>query len=365
MNLLYDHQIFSTQTYGGISRYFAELIKNYNKDENVNAGLSLKYSNNYYINDLSYRSFFPNHSFRGKERILLQINKANTLKALRSRNYDIFHPTYYDPYFLKYLDKTPFVITVYDMIHEIYRDRFTNFDVSTINKKREVIEKASAVIAISENTKKDIIKIYGIDADKIKVVYLGNSINNLKSLHKMKLPKRFILYIGDRHVYKNFQFFLKSIIPLLKSDKDLHLICGGSSSFNEEETKIINNSNCEERILHSKIENDRTLVNLYSGSLAFIFPTLYEGFGIPILESLACGTPAILSNTSSLPEIGGNAAVYFDPDNSDSIVETVKKVIYDKSLSSEMIKNGHKQVNKFSWSKCALETKKVYESVLE
>jgi glycosyltransferase involved in cell wall biosynthesis len=106
------------------------------------------------------------------------------------------------------------------------------------------------------------------------------------------------------------------------------------------------------------------LIYLYQNALAFVFPTLYEGFGIPILESFACGCPAVLSNTSSLPEVGGDAAVYFDPQDMDSIKTTVMSVIYNEKKRHEMVARGYEQLNKFSWAKTAQQVEEVYISLL-
>ena len=196
------------------------------------------------------------------------------------------------------------------------------------------------------------------------MVYLGSSLKNTKSQLKISMPERYILYIGERWDYKNFEIFLKSIIPLLKKDKDIYLICGGSNPFNKNEIKYFKYLDCEHRVLHIKIDNDVILANLYKHAMAFIFPSLYEGFGIPILESFSCGCPVILSNSSSFPEVAGDAGVYFNPEDELSIRKAIESVIYDDNLREEMKKKGYKQLSKFSWEKTALQTKKVYESLI-
>ena len=388
MKVLYDHQIFSSQKYGGISRYFFELIKQLDAMDNVSYDLPLKYSNNFYLlnnpdlfhvqRDEKTDKFFYGMDFKGKAKIHRflgrmsivehpMISNLNTsVRRLKESDFDIFHPSYYDDYFIKYLNKKPFVLTIYDMIHEIYVAKHFKKSNKLILRKRELINKASHIIAISENTKKDIIEIYNIDEKKISVIYLGNSLNyNRSKVMDLPVPDNYILYVGDRHAYKNFEFFIRSIQLLLLADKKLFLVCAGSVNFTVKEKSLISGLGLTEKVIHLPLIDDAILMNLYNKALCFVFPTLYEGFGIPVLEAFACGSPALLSNTSSLPEVGGDAALYFDPEDAGSIFDAVKKVVYDRELADSLRKKGYKQLQNFSWEKCAVETKKVYEKVLK
>ena len=226
MKVLYDHQIFTSQIYGGISRYFFELIKYFKNDDEVKYELSLKYSNNYYLkklNNLSYKTFLENYSFRGKYRLLNIINKKVSKKAIYEGNYDIFHPTYYDSYFLDYIGRKPFVLTIYDMIHEIYPEMFPLKD-ETSKRKKLLAQKATKIIAVSENTKKDIIRFFSIDTNKIEVIYCGTLFDMNGSRNNkvdIDLPEKYILYVGNRGGYKNFNLFIKAIAPLLIKNNEL------------------------------------------------------------------------------------------------------------------------------------------------
>ena len=180
MKIIYDSFIFSEQTYGGISRYFYELIKSLNKEKDIKTLTPLVFSNNYYIRDKKYfkhLTLFPNKRIRGKQRFIFLINRIAFLIALQKKDFDIVHPTYYDTYFLKYIGNKKLVITVYDMIHEkFFQDKITE-------KKRLLCERADLIITISENTKQDLIEIFNIMESKIKVVYLATS---LEISHKKK-----------------------------------------------------------------------------------------------------------------------------------------------------------------------------------
>ena len=382
IRILFDHQIFA-QKYGGISRYYYELIKQLDKDNNFSWELGLKCSDNAYLLSsslfrpnkvLSFNDFCFGFNFKGKSRLYnalegiglinsLNANPKTSIKMLQGGKYDVFHPTYYDPYFYKYLNNKPFVLTIYDMIYELYPAQFPAED-PTVMHKRLLAEKADAIIAISENTRQDIIKLYGIDSKKIKVIYLGNSLVGSESDSDVKLPGKYILYIGNRALYKNFKLFVKAIAPLFRQDSNLYLVCGGGNIFSPEEINLFKDLSCENRIIHQQVKEDRTLASLYKNALAFVFPSLYEGFGIPVLESFSCGCPVILSNSSSFPEVALDAAEYFNPEDELSITEAVKKVIYCEDRRNELRSKGFERLKYFSWEKTAAETKKVYESLI-
>ena len=367
MKVLYDHQIFTSQIYGGISRYFFELMKNFENDNRIKYDLPLRYSNNHYLNkynDLKYKPFFKNFTFKGKYRLLNILNKNISKKLLIKGNYDIFHPTYYDPYFLNILNNKPFFLTIYDMIHEIYHEMFSSKD-ETSKKKKLLAQKATKIIAISENTKKDIIRFFNIDEQKIEVIYLANSINPSKSTDdiNINLPKRFILFVGSRGGYKNFNLFIEAISTLLIEDTELNIVCVGGGNFKEMEKEKFKKLNIINKIFQYSI-SDNILAYVYQKAIAFVFPSLYEGFGIPILEAFSCRCPVISSNASSLPEVAGDAAIYFDPTSRLSILSSIQKVIYDNNLRNQLIYKGYRRVKEFTWEKTAKKTKKLYKDIL-
>lgn len=367
MKVLYDHQCFVQQQFGGVSRYHYQLIKELNKLQNVDAKLSLKYSNNFYINEdksFDVKNFLPNHKFYFKRTILDYINRLSTIPVLKQGDYDIFHPTYFNPYFLNHLNDKPFVLTVYDSIHEKYPEIINSID-KTLENKKVLLSKAELILAISNCTKKDLIELHNIPAEKIEVVYLAASINKnfVSSNLKVELPEKYILFVGNRDYYKNFNNFILAVEPLLKEHNDLFLICAGGSSFTNGEKKIFHSKQLENRIIHKGADNV-TLATLYSNALAFIFPTLYEGFGIPALEAMNCDCPVVMSNTSSLPEVGGDAAIYFDPAKIDDMREKIVSVIFNKDLRNDLVLKGKTQRQKFSFEKTARQTLEVYKQLL-
>jgi glycosyltransferase involved in cell wall biosynthesis len=243
------------------------------------------------------------------------------------------------------------------MIHELFQNYFYN-DTITVKNKKNMLLHADRIIAISENTKGDILRLYPeIDHEKIAVVYHGISYNILNNNEK---KESYLLYTGQREGYKNFDTFIRAVAPLLLQ-YDLQLICTGKS-FESSERMIIDDLHITERAI-CKFVPDTELLGLCSKAVAFVFPSLYEGFGFPVLEAFVSGCPAILANTSSLPEIGGNAALYFDPYSIEDMRSAIEKVISSPSLQSELIDRGREQVKKYSWKTCAAKTAKIYKTL--
>ena len=367
MRILYDHQCFAMQDYGGISRYHYQLIKELGNLPDVNVKLSLTHSNNLYIqndSDLKVKAFYPTKDFYFKKTILDRINRISTISALKEGDYDVFHPTYYNPYFLKFLNNKPFIFTIHDMIYELYPEINKGIDRSRTQKKT-LLKAAKFIIVPSDNSKKDLIRLYNVTNEKIDVIYLAASIHKNMAIPKeeLNLPGKYILFVGKRDYYKNFNNFFLAIAPLLITHSNLFLIVAGGGGFTKEEYKFFESKKLINKILYKKV-NDSVLATLYSNAVAFVFPTLFEGFGITALEAMNCDCPVIMSSTSSLPEVGGDAAIYFDPNNLADIREKIEMVIIDAELRKELIKKALVHRDKFSFTKTAIQTKATYARIL-
>jgi len=389
MKILYDHQMFYRQNYGGVSRYFCELMNQFSLDPDISFSLPLRYVQNDNLEQFPqlnqywskrYNCLYNNQfisSIQKKIRFnalnftlnYVINNQGESVRLLKKQNFDIFHPTYYEPYFFQYLQKKPYVLTVYDMIHEIFPQYFKADDQTKVWKK-QIIENAGEIIAISENTKQDILKFTDVDPDQVHVVHLGNPFERVNeppkinfSLDTPPFGKSYLLFVGGRPAYKNFNFFIESVEELLSKNEDLQVVCAGSSPFTHKEKKFLKSMNILHKVHHVKI-NDTILRNLYENARAFVFPSLYEGFGLPVLEAFSCGCPAILNNSSSLPEIGGDGAIYFEPCDRESIICAVETVLFNEKFREDLIKKGSERLKLFSWEKTAYSTKKVYKNVL-
>ncbi|MCX6735927.1 MAG: glycosyltransferase family 1 protein [Candidatus Parcubacteria bacterium] len=381
MKVLYDHQIWSHQRFGGASRIFSEVTRHSEGIPGYSYDIALQHTNNDYIKSnpkvaKATKMFSDKKSLLSRLRILLRnsatakrwyttlkerANKRTSIRALEKSDFDVFHPTHYDPYFLPYLKEKPFVITVYDMIHELYPEYFVSKNI-TAPQKKLLTEKATRIIAISENTKNDLVKILGIDPKKIDVVYLASNFNEIEP-KKIKTPKRYLLYVGSRVRYKNFSVVVRGAAPLLLSEKDLYLLCAGGGVFTKEEESLIRELGIERKVVRQEAD-DRELSYLYRHAECFVFASLYEGFGIPILEALSSGCPAVLSNASCFPEIAGNAAIYFEPTDPTSLTKALKKICGDRNYRSQLIQLGNKKAEEYSWKKTAEKTRAVYYSCL-
>jgi glycosyltransferase involved in cell wall biosynthesis len=172
-----------------------------------------------------------------------------------------------------------------------------------------------------------------------------------------------LLYVGTRSGYKNFRAFVGAIAPLLKADADLVVLCVGGGAFNTSERKFFSELRIFDRLTQVEA-SDPELASLYHSARAFVFPSLYEGFGIPILEAFSCGCPCVLSRASCFPEIAGDAALYFDVDDEDSMTELIRKALYDESVRNELVTRGLQRHKMFSWQKTAKETLDVYRSAV-
>lgn len=360
ISILYDPQMFGLQKYGGISRYFANLISGIKKSKDFTATLPILYSTNYYVRN--FPQILNNRigrSWLKRERRRNKWNQYLSKRYIKQGNFDIFHPTYYDPYFLKVLKK-PLVVTVHDMIYENYAHLYKDAD-SVINMKRAVIESADLIIAISQYTKQEIIRYYPHLTDKIKVVYHGLPEESVPVAQEV-LPKRFLLYIGDRDaVYKNFVPLIESIAPQL-NDK-LHIVCAGGNPFTQKELDIFKKLKISEYITQ-KNASDSLILQLYQQALIFIYPSLEEGFGLPMLEAFKNGCPIACSNTSCLPEVGGTAVSYFDPWDAESMNDTISKLIIDDQLRHKHIEDGLERVRAFTFEKCLHQTLDCYRSLM-
>lgn len=375
MRVLFDHQIFWLQKYGGISRYYAGLIQRLNHVDDVSPALSLWYSDNQHLasstlvkdgiapaKPLLYDAVRWGQSITKKD-LMGFFDQRTSLKALRKHDFDIFHPTYYYPYFLDHLQGTPFVLTVYDMTHEIMSDFFRDDDPTAMNKKR-LAEGAERIIAISQSTKNDLVRICGIEPSKITVVHLASSLKASQAVPVMPagVPDDYLLFTGKRDGYKNFLPFVKTAAGIVKKDPKLHIVCGGGGPFTESELRSLKDLGISDKVIQVGVD-DATLMALYGGARAFVFPSLYEGFGIPILEAFECGCPVIATDRSSFPEVVGDAGLLFDPQEPDSLRNAISNVLENESLRASLIEKGRKRAELFPWDRTVKETVEIYRGI--
>jgi len=354
MKILFDPQIFLWQKTGGVSRFCAELYDLLIKNSENEIVFPVFFSENKHLTELGYSTIFLNWFLKfnltsrivGKYKFSLNHLLINSLLSLNK--YDLYFQSYYETYFLDAIGDTPFVVTIHDMIHELYPTESTNY---LIKNKKILIEKSTRIIVVSHNTKRDILKFYpSVKEDKIDVVYLSHSIKHTSyKVNSLNMPQQYILYVGGRGGYKNFYFFIHAVSNWLLENK-FSLLCLGGGIFNQEELKLINQLSIDQ-ITYQITCLDSELFEYYSKAFVFVFPSLYEGFGIPILESMACGCPVVLPYTSSFPEIAGDAGIYFESESQSSLVEKLDLLKNDYHFLEMKRGQGISQTKKFSWEK--------------
>lgn len=363
MKILYDHQAFTMQNYGGISRYFFELTKQFQSNPALTLYSSLLFSNNEFIKgnkvfpSISFFNYINN--FQKKIEAMNLLNEVKSRVVFKRNNFDLFHPTYYDTYYLSSKTKKPIVITFHDLIHE----KFMQSNRQMLSNKKRVLNRADKIIAVSQNSKNDLMEYYKIPEERIVVVHLASSISAQNSQLQDTPKDDYFLYVGNRNHYKNFIFFAKALAPLLVREPSLFLYCAGGGQFTREEMNVFNQLKIGSKIV-SHSGNDENLAKMYSNAIALLFPSLYEGFGLPLVEAMNCGCPIGASQTSSLPEVAKDAALYFNPSDKDSILSVAETLLYKADVRSALKEKGHSRIQDFSWKKTASQTHDVYSSVL-
>ncbi len=358
VDILYDHQIFSLQKVGGISRYYSELVKNL-PQHGCQGILPEMYSENLYLNKKNPAPLTSKIHPKIQSRVNEFLSRGNAKELLAKGQYDIFHPTYYSTYHLG-KTKKPVVITVYDMIHEIFPEQF--LDPYTVARgKKKLISAADKVITISHHTKEDILRFVKVDPDKIEVVHLATSIKEIVPAKCELHFRKYVLFVGQRKGYKNFDLLLRSFSKIKDKYPYVHLFCVGGGGFSPEEMKLIADLKLDDRIFQKGV-SDSELAWVYQNAECFVFPSSYEGFGIPILEAMTFGTPTVLSEMSCFPEIAQEAALYFK--NEESLSEVLSYVLGNKQEMLQYKEAGIIQATKYSWDKVAGDTVSVYRKLL-
>jgi glycosyltransferase involved in cell wall biosynthesis len=364
ISIQYDHQVFSTHLFGGIPRYFVEVASRISRYPDVNASVFAPFYINRFLaarrNQISIIGFYQPHPIPHTARTIRSLN------AVLFRGYSVFsrpdivHETFYWPRRAA-SGASKIVLTVHDTIVERLPQYF-----QSVGEQRELkaraLRRADHIICISQNTRRDLIEFYEVDPDKISVVYLGSSLDKCE-LAPIDPGDPFILYVGIRRTYKNFLRFLEAFgtARLYETHK---LVCFGGGKLNPEELSSMQRHGIPRECVLQTEGDDAALARHYKAADAFVYPSLYEGFGIPLLEAMECHCPVICSNSSAFPEVVGDAAVYFDPRSVASVSRALVEVTQSPEKRAQMISKGKARLSLFSWDRCAAETYAVYQALL-
>lgn len=366
----YDYQIFSQQTFGGISRYFCEIASRIHGNCGWHAKVVAPVFFNQYLadSDIPVQGVYIPAPYSRIERLFDLFNRQVEPYFLHRSGADILHQTYYSATVPECAARR--VVTVFDMIHELYPQYFSPRDLIISRYKRQAVGAASHVVCISQQTADDLMEILAVPRKKITVTHLGfspvfeQSAVTPAGLLEPAGRRPYFLYVGQRAGYKNFSRLLEAFAGSRRLADEFDLVSFGGRPFTRDELDRFKELRLRPGAVVQMAGDDLALARVYREARAFVYPSEYEGFGIPPLEAMASGCPVACSNQSCMPEIVGNAAQYFDPTQVDSVRAALECLAFNDARRSELIAAGRLQCRRFSWQRCAAETLAAYEKAL-
>lgn len=349
--ILFDHSIFHYR-YGGASKYFAMLLKYLPRE--IWTTTALLPCNEY----VRAQHLFPTcrKMFRGQNVLMERLNRPYTRWKIKNGAFDVLHQTNFSTDILDLLNGKALVTTFHDT-------NLSTFDPhpEIVERQRLSLERAEAVVCVSENTKRDMLGLFDVDERKVHVVYHGIEPVRLDLLPEKRLvPFPYILYVGRRSAYKNFGRLVDAFARVRACGDDVHLVCTDSDFTREEYERFASLGIAD--VVHHFSASELEMQLLYRDAELFVFPSLYEGFGMPILEAWSVGCPVVLSRSSCFPEIAGDGGAYFAAEDVGDMSDAIQRVLEDKEYRSALIARGEKRVRMFSWENCAAAHLKVYEN---
>lgn len=372
MRIGFDARMYSTQ-FTGIGRYNYELLKRL---------LSIDTKNEYiiFLNPQEYQKFDASKPHVKKVMVdAPHYSKAEQwgfLKALRAEKLDLMHFTHFNA---PLLYRKPYVVTIHDLTITFYKGKKHTSLLKRIayhTVLTNVLKHARHIIGVSEYTKQDILRLYPFTTGRVSMIYegIGEEFQIIEdparleqTRDKYHLHKPFLLYTGNWRNHKNIEGLIRAFAIIVKNHtKDVELVITGKDNpYYPEVKELPKELGIADRVRLTGLVSDEELVDLYNLTDLYVFPSFYEGFGLPILESMSCGTPVASSNTSCLPEVGGeHGCVYFDPHNVSDMAQKILLALTDQPLREKLVQNGFQRIKDFSWDKMAEETLGVYQSQL-
>lgn len=364
MKVLFDYAAFVMQPRGGVSRVLYELFRHVAEFPEIEFKLFAGFHRNQYLRDAP--EFVKRHivgwhlpTWMVKQRIFMPINRW-LFKYYASRfRPDICHFTYFDT------PKVPagckVVITMHDMIHELFPEMFGTEDPQH-GWKVQAVSRADGIICVSENTRKDLERFIDIQGKKVTVIHHGNSMVSVEP-SCVEYPYEYFLYVGTRAVeYKNSDLILLALsLSLCKKKTTAHLICFGGGQFTPAEKDRINELGLSGKV-HQVGGSDEVLAGHYASALALIYPSKYEGFGLPPIEAMGAGCPVLSSEAPPMPEIVGDAGLFFNPENVRSLCRQME-LISNPENRKRLVDAGKKHADYYSWGRAAESAVRFYESL--
>lgn len=365
MKIFYDGAIFSIQRKGGINRYLRNLIQHL--PPGIGPTLLTEKPLNetpisnptFAIEHRSIEGMWPLRRIRRRSRLARKCH--DFLNEMRP---DVIHPSYYDTLVGPDLwqAEQPIVVTVHDFIHERFADQLKHSE-RHIQLKRQAIERADHVICVSEHTRQDLLKHYPIPEQRTSVVYHASTLTTLTDATNHPVadePDPTFLFVGGRHAYKGFALLVAALKQVRQKYPNARVACVGAplSTAEKESLRV---AGLLDAVTSLGFVDDKQLVQLYRSSYALVYPSLYEGFGLPPLEAMEAGAPVICSDSSSIPEVVGSSALMFRSGRIDELSERMMWLLADCSRRDPLIASGKAQAKKFSWTIAAEQTAAVYQ----
>lgn len=353
----------------GIGEYSFELIKKFNELKRHDIKFQI-YLKNIPRFDMPRESENWTYKIFGPNKLWTQIALPLNLYAHFPRPDVFFTPSHYAPRF----SPIPTAIAIMDLSYIYFPQLFAKSDLYQLKHWTAYSAKnANVIFTISESTRDDIIDEYKVSKDKVYITYPGIKslqIHKTKSMDELQkkfgIPKKFILFVGTIQPRKNIGMLIQAFSKIAEKYKDVDLVIVGKKGWLFEPIfKLPQEISIESRVHFLDFVSDEDLAAFYKNAICFVLPSLYEGFGLPILEAMQHGCPVITSSVSSLPEAGGDAALYVDPKDKDDIAKKIAELIENENLRKELVKKGYMHLKKFSWEKSAKETLSVLESIVK
>jgi glycosyltransferase involved in cell wall biosynthesis len=363
----FDHRIFVHQKHGGISRYFARLAEHLPKFSIEPKIISPLYQTEY----LEYlpKQMIWGRRFTASPKVLrsaVVIGEALHRPLASLFGADVVHESYH--HFRRVApSRAKIVTTVYDLIWErspvLERDQYA-IPFARRNL-RDQVHRADKIICISESTRRDLIDFHPEVADKTEVILFGFDPMPPAESAPPPHPKPYLLYVGMRwRGYKNFLGLVSAYAASERLRAEFDLVCVGGGPLNPEELSLIKSAGVEGKVFQRNAD-DQALQNYYRHAHLFVYPSLYEGFGMPLLEAMAANCPVVCMKISSMPEVCADAAEYAFPDQPESLQAAIERVAFSSDRAEALRAAGTERLKLFSWTECARQTSEIYKSLLK
>lgn len=358
LTVAFDAQAFDMQTRGGISRYFAELVRALRSvpEFDVRAELTFSLTTNRHLQQAVGAPTVLN---KLPTRLLRPALSALDPRRRRQDDVDAVHHTYYEPESLRAWSGLPRFSTVHDMIPELFPELFPRGNPHLA--KAEHVAVSDLVICVSHATRRDLLQKLPNCGGRVEVVHSACAPQfSQPTCVPAWAPPEYLLYVGTRHGYKDWTLLLDALrLAAVK----VPVVCVGGGPWTQDESEALAHAGLQDQLVQRDV-SDRELVGLYNGAVAFVFPSRYEGFGLPALEALAAGCPALLSDAPSLLEVADGAAAHFARGNVEQLAEALVELLGDVTRRGHLSRAGRVRARDFSWTRTAERTARLYREAL-